>query len=100
MSAKPQPERLLYRAGEPTRRTTAPPPGTGDDAPQVQERVEQGKQQLRELGARARAVVSDPQQAKQLAGTVTRRARGNPRLAAGAGAVALVALLVVRRLRG
>lgn len=66
---------------------------------QVSGRVEQRKRQLRDLGQRAQGALGDRQQVGKLAGTVRQRARENPPMVAGAGVIALAAIVFVRRRR-
>jgi len=65
----------------------------------ITERVEQRKQQLRDIGQQAQTKLGDPQQVKQLAGTVQQRARSHPPLIVGAVVAAVVAVLYRRRRR-
>jgi hypothetical protein len=73
--------------------------GKADVKARITERVEQRKQQLRDVGQQAQTKLGDPQQVKQLAVTVQQRARSNPPLIVGAVAAAVVAVLFMRRRR-
>jgi hypothetical protein len=70
--------------------------GKADIKARVTQRVEQRKQQLRDLGQQAQTKLADRPQVKQLAGTAQQQARSNP-MVLGAGLVAVAAVVLVRR---
>jgi MYXO-CTERM domain-containing protein len=73
--------------------------GKTDVKARVIKRIEQHKQQLRDVGQQAQTKLGDPQQVKQLAGTVQQRARSNPPSVVAAAGAAVVAVLFLRRRR-